>query len=153
MSKLWKTSGGVLILTLALFAAENPFVGTWKLNAAESNLEGSGLGPAATVHIESDGAGLKVSVETTVRGQPNNFTYQATFDGKPNKVPGNPAMDEISTQRINARSFTLRVKKAEAIVFTERYSLSGKTLTISRFGQSPEDGTKRYSATLVFDKQ
>jgi len=153
MSTLWKVSGAACIFALALVAAESPFVGTWKLNAGESKLEGSGLGTNATVHIEPDGGGLKVSVETTLQGQPNSFTYQATLDGKPAKVSGNPTLDEISTQRINARGFTLRVRKAETIVFTERYSLTGKTLTVSRFGQSPEDGTKRYSATMVFEKQ
>jgi len=153
MSTMYKTAGGVFILTLALFAAENPFVGTWKLDAAKSTLEGSGLSTSATVHIESDGGDLKVSVETTVQGQPTNFSYQATLDGKPTKVNGNPAIDEIRTQRINARTFTVTARKGETILFSERYSLSGKTLTILRFGQSPEDSTKRYSATMVFDKQ
>ena len=68
---LRNTTFAVCILAVGLFAAENPFVGTWKLNAAKSKLAGSGLGQNATVHNESDGKSLKVSVESTdPQGQP-----------------------------------------------------------------------------------
>jgi hypothetical protein len=47
-------------LAVVLLAADNPFVGTWKLNPAKSKLEGSNMGQA-TLRIEADGEGLKVS--------------------------------------------------------------------------------------------
>ena len=79
----------ICVLAVGLFAAENPFVGTWKLNAAKSKLAGSGIGPSGGVRVESDGTTYKASVDTTdEKGQPLKFDYQATLDGKPSKVTG-----------------------------------------------------------------
>jgi hypothetical protein len=116
-------------------------------------MEGSGLGPNATIHIEPDGAGLKVSVEATLQGQPNNYAYQATLDDKPIKVSGNPAFDEVSTQRINDHTYSARGRKAGTVVFVDRRTVSrdGKTMTISRVGTNPEG--KSFTATIVFDRQ
>lgn len=153
MSIPGRLSGGLCVLALALVAAENPFVGTWKQNAIKSKMEGSGLGTNATVHIEQANPGLKVSVEATLQGQPNNYTYQATLDGKLTKVIGSAAMDEVGTLRFNDRSFTATGKKDGKVVFTDRriVSSNGKSLTISRSGTNAEG--KPYQATMVFDKQ
>lgn len=153
MSTWWKASCGVCIIAVALFAAESPFVGTWKQNAAKSKMEGSGLGANAMIRIEPEGAALKISVETTLQGQPNNYTYQATLDDKFVKVTGNPAFDEILTQRINDHTISARGRKAGTIVFTDRRVVAsdGKSMTISRFGTNPEG--KPFKATIVFDKQ
>ena len=152
MSTPWKASG-ICILALTLFAAENPFVGTWKQNPAKSKMEGSGLEPNATLHIESEGDGLKVAVEATLKGQPNNYTYQATLDNKPAKVTGNPAFDEVWTMRADEHTITASGRKAGTVVFTDRRVVSGngKSMTIFRSGTNPEG--KPFKATMVFDKQ
>ena len=151
--KLCKAIVGLSVLALGLSAAENPFVGTWKLNATKSKLEGSGLGSDATVRIEQDGPGLRISVDAPIQGQPNNFTYQATLDGKSVKVAGSPAMDEVSTQRINARTINATAKKDGKVVFTDHRVVSenGKSMTMERSGVNPQGQT--YHARLVFDKQ
>ena len=151
---LRNTTFAVCILAVGLFAAENPFVGTWKLNAAKSKLAGSGLGQNATVHIESDGKSLKVSVESTdPQGQPLNFTYEATLDGKPGTATGSPTFDTISLQRVNNNTITAAGKKGDKVVFTDRRVVSkdGKMMTLSRSGTDAEG--KQFHATLVFDKQ
>jgi hypothetical protein len=80
----------ICILAVGLFAAENPFAGTWKLNAAKSKLAGSGIGPSGGVRVESDGTTYKASVDTTdEKGQPVKFDYEATLDGKSSKVTFN----------------------------------------------------------------
>jgi len=148
-----KVSGGVCVLALALFAADNPFVGTWKQNPAKSKMEGSGLEPNSTIHIEPDGNGLKVSVETTLKGQPNNFAYQAALDGKVVKVTGSALLDEIAILRFNDRTISATGKKDGKVVFNDLRVVSndGKTLTFSRTGTNP-DG-KPFKVKMAFDRQ
>ena len=142
------------ILAVGLFAADSPFIGTWKLDAAKSKLEGSGIGPSATARYETADNGLKVSVEATdPKGQPLNFSYQASLDGKGGTVTGNPNQDTISIRRVNAHTLTATGKKDGKVTWTDRrvVSADGKTMTITRNGTDPQG--KKYHATAVFEKQ
>jgi hypothetical protein len=144
----------ICILAVGLFAAENPFAGTWKLNAAKSKLAGSGIGPSGGVRVESDGTTYKASVDTTdEKGQPVKFDYEATLDGKSSKVTGSATIDELSLKRVNDHTIDATGKKNGKVVYTDKRTVSqdGKTYTISRTGTSP-DGKKHHS-TIVFDKQ
>jgi hypothetical protein len=149
-----KAAFAICLLAVGLFAAENPFAGTWKVNGAKSKLAGSGIGPSGGVRIESDGKTYKAYVDTTdEKGQPVKFDYAATLDGKPSKVTGSTAIDELSLKRVNAHTIDATGKKAGKVVYTDKRTVStdGKTYTISRAGTSP-DG-KKFHATIVFDKQ
>lgn len=144
----------VLILVPGLFAADSPFVGTWKLNVAKSKLAGSGLGENATFRIEADGDGQKASVEAiNEQGQPLNFTFRATLDGKPGTVTGSPTIDTISLQRVNDHTLRATGKKGGKVIYMDRRVVSsdGKTLTISRTGTNAQG--QKYQATIVFEKQ
>jgi hypothetical protein len=154
IQSLRKAAFALCLLALGLFAAENPFAGTWRLNAAKSKLAGSGIGPSGGVRVESDGKTYKASVDTTdEKGQPNKFDYEATLDGKPSKVTGSAAIDELSLKRVNGHTIVATGKKNGKVVYTDKRTVStdGKTYTISRIGTSP-DGKKNHS-TIVFDKQ
>jgi hypothetical protein len=144
----------ICITAVGLYAAENPFAGTWKLNAVKSKLAGSGIGPSGGVHVESDGTTYKASVDTTdEKGQPVKYDYEATLDGKPSKVTGSAAIDELSLKRVNDHTIDATGKKNGKVVYTDKRTVSkdGKTFTISRTGTSP-DGNAIH-ATIVFDKQ
>ena len=154
IQSLRKAAFAICLLAVGLFAAENPFAGTWKLNAAKSKLAGSGIGPSGGVRVESDGATYKASVDTTdEKGQPVKYDYEATLDGKPSKVTGSAAINELSLKRANAHTIDATGKKDGKLVYTDKRTVSpdGKTYTISRTGTSP-DGKKNHS-TIVFDKQ
>lgn len=144
----------VCMLSVAAFAAESPFVGTWKLNAAKSKLAGSSIGPNGTVHIETADNGLKASVDATdPKGQPLKFSYQAPLDGTDGVVTGNPNQDAVSLKRVNDHTLTAVGKKDGKVLWTDRrvVSADGKTMTLTRNGTDP-DG-KKYHATAVFEKQ
>jgi hypothetical protein len=154
IQSLQKAVFAISILAVGLFAAENPFAGTWKVNGAKSKLTGSGIGASGGVRIESDGKSYKASVDTTdEKGQPLKFDYEVTLDGKPSKVTGSTGMDELSLKRVNDHTIDGTAKKGGKVVYTDKRTVSpdGKTYTISRNGASP-DG-KKYHATIVFDKQ
>ena len=150
---LRKAALTICLLAVGLFAAENPFAGTWKVNTAKSKLAGSGIGSGG-VRVESDGTTYKASVDNTdEKGQPVKFDYEATLDGKPSKVTGSATIDELSLKRVNAHTIDATGKKDGKVVYTDKRTVSpdGKTYTISRTGTSPEG--KKYHATIVFDKQ
>src|SRR5450755_1682000 len=154
IQSLRKAAFATSLLAVGLFAAENPFAGTWKLNAAKSKLAGSGIGPSGGVRVESDGNSFKASVDTTdEKGQPVKFDYEATLDGKPSKVTGSATIDELSLKRVNDHTIDGTGKKDGKVVYTDKRTVSkdGKTYTMSRTGTSP-DGKKNHS-TIVFDKQ
>ena len=153
IQSLRKAAFAICLLAVGLFAAENPFAGTWKVNGAKSKLAGSGIGSGG-VRVESDGKTYKASVDNTdEKGQPVKFDYEASLDGKPSKVTGSPTMDEISLKRVNAHTIDATGKKDGKVVYTDKRTVSpdGKTYTISRAGTGA-DG-KKYHATIVFDKQ
>jgi hypothetical protein len=151
---LRKAAFALCLLAVGLFAAENPFAGTWKLNAAKSKLAGSGIGPSGGVRVESDGTTYKASVDTTdEKGQPVKYDYEATLDGKPSKVTGSAAVDELSLKRVNDHTVNATGKKNGKVVYTDKRTVSqdGKTYTISRTGT--DAAGKKYHATIAFDKQ
>jgi len=154
IQSLRKAAFAISILAVGLFAAENRFAGTWKLNAAKSKLAVSGIGASGGVRVESDGTTFKASVDTTdEKGQPVKFDYRATLDGKPSKVTGSAAIDELSLKRVNDHTIDATGKKNGKVVYTDKRTVTkdGKTYAISRTGTSP-DGKKNHS-TIVFDKQ
>jgi hypothetical protein len=81
---LHNTEFAACIFAVGLFAAENPFAGTWKSNAAKSKLADKWT---RTIRDGSDGDSLKVSVESTdPKDQSLNFTYEAPLGEKPGKA-------------------------------------------------------------------
>ena len=154
IQSLRKAAFAISLLAVGLFAAENPFAGTWKVNGAKSKLAGSGIGPSGGVRLECDGKTYKAFVDTTdEKGQPVKFDYEASLDGKPSKVTGSATIDELSLKRVNDHTINATGKKDGKVVYTDKRTVSqdGKTYTISRSGTSP-DG-KKYHASVVFDKQ
>jgi hypothetical protein len=89
-----------IIMTLALcfvgitvVFAENPNMGTWKLNAAKSTLA-SGATKNTTVVYEAAGDNVKVTVDgTDSDGRPTHNEWTGKFDGNDYPVTG----DRMST--------------------------------------------------------
>jgi hypothetical protein len=154
IQQLRKVCFATCVFAVALFAADSPFVGTWKMNAAKSKLDGSGIGTGATLVIEPDGGGLKVSVDgTDAKGQPMKFNYSATLDGKPATITGSPMTDTVMLTKVSDNVINAVGKKDNKVVYNDHRTISkdGKTMTIARTGTNAEG--KKFKATLVFDKQ
>jgi len=153
LRNIYNGAAFLFIGAVALFAADSPFVGTWKLNAAQSKLEGSGMGQA-TVRIESDSNGLKGSVEgADPQGQPITYSYQLPLDGTDGTFTGNANVDAVSAKRVNDNTLNVTGKKSGNVVWTDRRVVSsdGKTMTLTRDGTNPQG--QKYHAVAVFDKQ
>jgi len=150
-----------IVLALALcfvgvavcFAAEDGFMGTWKLNEAKSKI-GSGAPKYITVVYEAAGDNVKVTIDgTDADGKPTHNEWTGKYDGKDYPVTGDPNSDTRSLKKTSDHALTVAAKKGDKVTTTGRIVLSadGKTRTVTTNGT---DSTgKKFTSTAVYDKQ
>jgi hypothetical protein len=152
--------GRVILLTLAaLFAsatvclAQNPHMGTWKLNEAKSKFS-PGASKNTTVVYEAAGDSIKVTVDgVDSAGNPTHNEWTGKFDGKSYPVTGDPTSDTRSYRKINSRTLALTGKKDGKVSLTGRIAVSanGRTRTVTTTGRDAKG--KRFSNRAVYDKE
>jgi hypothetical protein len=152
--------GRVILLTLAaLFAsatvclAQNPHMGTWKLNEAKSKFS-PGASKNHTVVYEAAGDSVKVIVDgVDGAGNPTHNEWTGKFDRKFYPVTGDPTSDMRSYRKINNRTLALTGKREGKITITGRIvaSANGRTRTITTTGTDSKG--KRFSNRAVYDKE
>jgi hypothetical protein len=150
----------VILLTLAVFfagvvvcSADDPNMGTWKLNEAKSKFS-PGSSKNQTVVYEAAGDMMKVTVDgVDGNGQPTHNEWTGNFDGKYYAVTGDATSDMRSYRRINSRTLALSAKKADKVTLTGRITVSrdGKTRTVTT--NATDAKGKRVHNTAVYDKQ
>ncbi len=149
-----------ILLTLLLcfvgaavcFAAD-PQMGTWKLNEAKSKI-GEGSPKLTTVVYEAAGDSVKVTVDgTDGDGKPLHSEWTGKYDGKDYPVTGDPNADTRSYKKVNDHTLASTNKKGDKVTITGRavVSADGKSRTVTLTGTDSKG--KKYTNTLVFDKQ
>jgi hypothetical protein len=149
-----------LILTAALcFAgaalsfADNPNMGTWKLNEAKSKIP-AGAPKNTTVVYEAAGDSVKVTTDGTDRdGKPSHTEWTGKFDGKDYPLTGDSIADSRSYKQVNDRTLDLTNKMGGKVVTTGRVVVSkdGKNRTLHLTGTN--SAGKKVSSTAVYDKE
>jgi hypothetical protein len=137
----------------AMFFADDPNMGTWKLNEAKSHFS-PGSPKNTTVVYEAAGDMIKVTVDgIDGDGKPTHNEWTGKFDGKDYPVTGDPSADTRAYKRANSRALDLTNKKAGKIVLTGRIvvSANGKSRTLITNGTDSKG--KRVRNTAVYDKQ
>jgi len=148
-----------LILTLALcFAgvatcfAQNPHMGTWKLNEAKSKIQ---AGPKnTTVVYEATGDSVKVSTDGTDKdGKSIHTDWTGKFDGKDYPLTGDPTADSRSYTKIGGRMLMLANKKDGKVTTSGRIVIStdGKSRVLYLTGT--DSAGKKFTSTAVYDKE
>jgi hypothetical protein len=141
-----KTFGLLILCALALVAADNPFVGTWKLNVAKSKFS---PGPPLQSQTVTIGADNKVEVSgTDGKGQTVNWSYIATPGTA--TITGLPDASVIETRKGNTVDHTWKFGKATQTGHGV-ISKDGKTMIYTRKG-THADG-KKVSNRSVYEKQ
>jgi hypothetical protein len=152
-----KTIG--LILTLcffagaACFAADDPNMGTWKLNEAKSKLT-PGEGKNTTVVYEAAGDQVKVIIDGTDKdGKPTHNEWTGKFDGNDYAVTGDPKSDMRSYKKIDDHTLKFTVKKDGKTTATGRIVVAedGKSRVVTSHGAG-EHG-KESKEKAAYDKQ
>jgi len=142
-----------LLLSLALCFvatvcfAQDPSMGTWKLNEAKSKIA-EGLMKNSTVVYEAQDDNVKVTTDGTRDGKPLHTEWTGKFDGKDYPVTGDPAADTRAYSKVDDPN-----KKDGKVVMSGRITVSadGKTRTGHMTGT--DSAGKKVSSTAVYDKQ
>jgi hypothetical protein len=141
-----------LAVTLG-FAADNPNMGTWKLNEAKSKIP-AGMTKNSTVVYEAAGDDIKVTVDgTDAAGSASHNEWTGKFDGKDYPLTGDPSADTRAYKKIGARTLELINKKDGKVTTSGRIVVSadGKTRTVTVSGT--DSNGKNFKMTSVYDKQ
>jgi hypothetical protein len=140
-----------------MFAQDNPFVGTWKLNLAKSKFDPGPAPKSLTRTIVAQGNGAKYTLDgVAADGKPFSYSFTVKYDGKDYPVTGTGmpggadtiAIKLVGTNKAEAteKKGGKEVGKAEAEV-----SEDGKVSTVKIKGKTL-DG-KEFHSEAVYDKQ
>ena len=125
--RLAKMILAIFVLSVAVWATDNPFVGTWKLNLAKSTFDPGPPVRSRTVTIEQTGDGVKWAIEQVdAKGNRATVVEAPKFDGKdyPRTGSPTPTADTIALKRIDAYTLEETLKKAGRVVATYRQVVS-----------------------------
>jgi hypothetical protein len=134
-------------------AAENPILGTWKLNEAKSKIP-AGASKSVTVVYEAAGDDLKCTIDgVDGSGKPTHTEWTGKIDGKDYPVTGDPNQTTRSLKKISARKFAVAVKKDDKVTMSGRLVLAadGKSRTVTLSGTDPAG--KKMHTMSYYDKQ
>ena len=153
-----KTTTTGLTLALCFFGAavcfaDDPQMGTWKLNEAKSKFA-PGVPKLHTVVYETAGDNVKVTVDGTDKdGKSTHNEWTGKFDGKDYPVTGDPTSDMRSYTKVGDRVLRFTVKKDGKITVTGRILVlaDGKSRVVTASEAGPEGKSSRNRA--VYDKQ
>lgn len=141
------------LLAGALWAAENPYMGTWKLNDAKSKFP-PGATKNSTVMYTANGDDVKVTTDgMDGNNKPVQTEWIGKFDGKDYPVTGGDSGATRSYKVINERKMEMTGKSGDKVVNhgTIEVAKDGKTRTVDMESTAP-DG-KKMKSKAVYDKQ
>jgi hypothetical protein len=152
-TRVWLVSlAAMLVLVAAALAADDPNMGTWKLNEGKSKITGQAKN--TKVVYEAAGDSVKVTVDgVDAEGKAIHDEWTGKFDGKDYPVTGDSTARTRSYKKVNARTLTLANKKDGKVTLTGKVVVSadGKTRTVTITGTGA-DG-KKVTNTYVYDKE
>jgi hypothetical protein len=142
-----------VVVGMTICFAQDPSMGTWKLNEAKSKLA-AGTTKNNTVVYEMAGDNIKVTIDG-VDGQGKAFHSEWTgkFDGKDYPVTGDPSSDARSAKKIDDRHLDLTVKKDGKVIATGKVVIAadGKSRTLTTTGT--DAAGKKTHSVAAYDKQ
>ena len=154
MNKRLLRTGSALFFTIALWAADDPIVGTWKLNLFKSNPAALATFRSLTAKVEPRPDGLKVTEDlVTPQGVAIHSEFTAKYDGLDYPVAGDPYFDTVSLVRTDPKHASATWKKAGRVAAIAQNVISpdGKTWTETIATRDAQG--KDITIVAVYDKQ
>jgi hypothetical protein len=133
--------------------AEDPNMGTWKLNEAKSKVP-AGMMKNSMVVYSADGDSIKAVTDgTDSQGNPMHTEWTGKFDGKDYPLSGDPSADARSYKKVNEHTLTLANKKDGKVTTSGGIVVSpdGKTRTLTV--STKDSAGKKITSTAIYDKQ
>ena len=134
------------------FAADDAFMGTWKLNEAKSKV-GAGMPKNETVVYAQTGDEVTITVDGTDGGKKVHHVWTGKFDGKDYAAKGSDMHNTRAYTKVDATTLTYTVKKDGKDVGKGKVVISadGKSRTVTETDMG-KDG-KEATTTAVYDKK
>jgi hypothetical protein len=143
----------VCFVGVSLSFAQNPNMGTWKLNEAKSKIP-AGMMKNSTVAYTQDGDNVKVTTDGTAGdGSAMHTEWTGKFDGKDYPLTGDSTADTRSYTKVDDHTMTLENKKGGSVATSGKIVVSadGKTRTLTTSGKNAAG--KKLNGKSVYDKQ
>jgi hypothetical protein len=142
----------LFLISTALVAADNPFLGTWKLNTAKSKASPMPVAQSMSVKFEADGEKVRRTVTgVDGAGKPIMQGGPEGTDGKDHAVqaPNGPPMT-IAVKRVGDHRNDVTVKQNGKVTVTVRSVVSkdGRTMTNTVDGVN-EKGEKFHEVEVL----
>jgi hypothetical protein len=140
-------------LSLAV-AADNPFLGTWKLNEAKSHIPSGAAKITSAVYTPAANDMVTVTTDgVDAQGNPIHTVWTGKFDGKPYPVTGSSEVDNRTMEARGLRTLIATNLQGVKPISKGKIEISadGKSRTLDLAGTTA-DG-KPYKATYFYDKQ
>ena len=140
-------------VAIAMAAAENPNMGTWKLNEAKSKFS-PGATKNSTVVYDAAGDSVKVTTDgTSGDGKPVHTEWTGKFDGKDYPVTGGAAGVTRSYKVIDAHTMEVTGKENGKVTTSGKIVVAaeGKSRTVNISGT--DSSGKKFTSNAVYDKQ
>jgi len=141
------------LLALTVSSAQNPNMGTWKLDETKSKIP-AGVGKNTTVVYSAAGSDIKVTTDgVDAAGQPAHTEWTGKFDAKPYPVTGDPNVDYRAYKTKSDRMLLLANMKGDKTVSNGKIELAkdGKSRTVEITNLAANG--KKIHAKYVYDKQ
>jgi hypothetical protein len=154
MNRLLFVSAVLWLAATAPTFADNPHLGTWKLDESKSTFAPGSTKNHTVTYTEAKDDMITLTVDGTDKdGKPVHWTWTGKFDGKPYKVEGSPVVDSIATEPVNKRTNSTTGTKDGKVVFTGTIKVAkdGKSRVV-KTTLSDADGSK-YTDKAYYDKQ
>ena len=146
--------GFLLALSAAVYA-QDPNVGSWRVDLAKSKYNPPNMAPKS-VMVKSSAAGKGLNVVVDVvdsTGKPLHYEYTVTYDGQDVPVKGDPGRDTTAMKKIDNVTFEQTNKKDGKVTTVSRwvYAKDGKSRTQTTTGMNPQG--EKINNTVVWLKQ
>jgi len=138
-------------LTSAL--ADNPQLGTWKLNETKSKMP-AGSPKNSTIVYEAMGDQVKITIDgVDAKGNPTHTEWTGKFDGKDYPVTGDPTSDARSYKKVDEHNLDFAATKGGKPTLTGPITVAadGKTRTVHATSTDAEG--KKSHMTAIYDRQ
>ncbi len=146
---------GFLLALSAGAYAQDPNVGSWRVDLSRSKYNPANLAPKSVmVKSSAAGKGLNVVVDVVDNtGKPLHYEYTANYDGQDVAVKGDPSRDTTAMKRIDDLTFEQANKKDGKVTTVSRfvYAKDGKSRTQTTTGMNPQG--QKINNTVVWLKQ
>ena len=141
------------VATTLCLAADDAFMGTWKLNEAKSKFSAGAIKNTKVVYAQT-GDEVTITVDgVDASGKAVHHVWTGKMDGKDYAAKGSDMHNTRAYTKVDAHTITYTVKKDGKDVGTGKVVLSadGKSRTVTETDKG-DDG-KELSVTAVYDKE